>query len=87
MQTRRCTGRCAATRQSGVELCADGLGDALLDKAEQFGFDVVAGELERELLGALTATRPREDLVDGVPKASGIAWLVCRSMPAPDHWT
>jgi hypothetical protein len=30
---------------SGVELCADGLGNALLDKAEQFGFDGVAGEL------------------------------------------
>jgi hypothetical protein len=44
-----------------VELRADGVADALLDEAEQFGFDVVAGELERELLGALTVTRLRED--------------------------
>jgi hypothetical protein len=35
---------------SGVELRADCVADALLDEAEQFGFDVVAGELERELL-------------------------------------
>jgi len=41
------------------ELCADGLADALLDEAEQFGFDVVAGEFERELLGAFTVTRLR----------------------------
>jgi hypothetical protein len=40
--------------------------DALLDEAEQFGFDVVAGELERELPGALTVTRLRVDFVDGV---------------------
>src|ERR1700723_496859 len=46
---------------SGVELGADALGNALLNKAEQFGFDVVAGELDRELLGALTVARLRED--------------------------
>jgi hypothetical protein len=51
---------------SGVELFADGLRDALLDEAEQFGFDVMAGELERELAGALTVTGLRVDLVDGV---------------------
>jgi hypothetical protein len=50
----------------GVELCADRVGDVLIDEAEQFGFDVVAGELKRELLGALTVTRLRVDLVDGV---------------------
>jgi hypothetical protein len=37
---------------------------ALFDEAEQFGLDVVAGELERELLGALMRTRLRGDLVD-----------------------
>jgi hypothetical protein len=52
---------------SGVELRADGVADALLDEAKQFGFDVVAGELERELLGALTVTRLREDLVESMP--------------------
>jgi hypothetical protein len=46
MQPRRSTVRCVATRQVGHELCADALGDALLDEVEQFGFDVVAGELE-----------------------------------------
>jgi hypothetical protein len=30
---------------SDVELCADDLRDALLDEADQFGFDVMAGEL------------------------------------------
>jgi hypothetical protein len=30
----------------GVELCTDGLRHALIDEAEQFGSDVVAGELE-----------------------------------------
>jgi hypothetical protein len=54
---------------SGVELRADGVADALLDEAEQFGFDVVAGELEREFLGALTVTRLREDLVDCAPNS------------------
>jgi hypothetical protein len=49
-----------------VELCGDGLKDALLDEAEQFGFDVVAGELERELLGSLTVTRLGEDLLEGL---------------------
>jgi hypothetical protein len=53
-------------RISGVELRVDGVGDALLDEAEQFGFDVVAGELERELLSAFTVTRLREDLIDRV---------------------
>ena len=33
-------------RRVGMELCADGLGDAFLDEAEQFAFDVMAGELE-----------------------------------------
>jgi hypothetical protein len=47
-------GKCAATRH---KLRADGVAHALLDEAEQFGFDVVAGELERELLSALTVTR------------------------------
>jgi hypothetical protein len=28
-------------KHSGVEICADRLGDALLDEAEQFGFDLV----------------------------------------------
>jgi hypothetical protein len=28
---------------SGVEQCAEGLGDALFDEAEQFDFDLVAG--------------------------------------------
>jgi hypothetical protein len=32
--------------RAGMELCANGLRDALLDEAQQFGFDVVAGELE-----------------------------------------
>ena len=67
-----------------MELRADGVADALLDEAEQFGFDVVAGELERELLGALTVTRPRED---ACLIASGVGWLARRSIPAPDHWT
>jgi hypothetical protein len=58
-----------------VELCADGLGHALLDKAEQFGFDVVAGEFDRELLGALTVARLGKDLINGIPDASGVAWL------------
>ena len=57
MQPRRCTGGVQRRGTSGVELRADGVADALLDEAEQFGFDVVAGELERELLGALTVTR------------------------------
>ena len=48
-------------------LCVDGLGDARLDEAEQFGFDVVAGELDRELLGALTVARLRKDLFNGLP--------------------
>jgi hypothetical protein len=52
---------------SRVGLCADGLGDTLLDETEQFGFDVVSGELERELLGTFTVTRLCEDLVDSVP--------------------
>ena len=42
---------------SGVGLGADGLGDALIDEAEQFDFDVVGGEFERELLRALTSKR------------------------------
>jgi hypothetical protein len=42
-------------------------GDALLDEAEQFGFDVVACELDRELLGALTIARLGKDLINGVP--------------------
>jgi hypothetical protein len=50
-----------------VELCPYTLEDALLDEAEQFGFDVVAGELDRELLGALTIARLREDLINGLP--------------------
>ena len=49
-----------------VKLCADGLKHALLDEAEQFGFDVVAGELERELLHAFTVTRLHPDSVDGL---------------------
>jgi hypothetical protein len=57
--------RCAATR-IWRELWFDGVSDALLDEAEQFGFDVVAGELERELPSAFTVTRLREDLVDCV---------------------
>jgi hypothetical protein len=28
-----------------MELCADGLADALLDEAEQIGFDVVSGKI------------------------------------------
>ena len=52
---------------SGVQLCSDGLKDARLNEVEQFGFDVVTGELERELLGALTVTRLRVDLVYSVP--------------------
>ncbi|HTF72146.1 MAG TPA: hypothetical protein VK638_56705, partial [Edaphobacter sp.] len=64
MQPRRCTGSVQRRGTSGTELCADGVADALLDEAEQFGFDVVAGELERELLGTFTVTGLREDLVD-----------------------
>jgi hypothetical protein len=45
MQICRCVGRCADDR-AGMELCANGLRDALLDEAQQFGFDVMAGELE-----------------------------------------
>jgi hypothetical protein len=60
-------GEVCSDEASGVELRADGVADALLDEAEQFDFDVVAGELERELLGALTVTRLREDLVDCMP--------------------
>jgi hypothetical protein len=41
---------------SGVDLRADGLADTLLDEVEQFGFDVVSGELERELLSAFAVT-------------------------------
>jgi hypothetical protein len=70
-----------------VELRVDGVADALLDEAEQFGFDVVAGEPERELLGALTVTRLREDLVESMPDGLRVAWLARRSVPAPDHWT
>ena len=47
-----------------MELRVDGVLDAILDEAEQFGFDVVAGEFERELLSALTVTRLRVDLVE-----------------------
>ena len=43
---------------SGAQLRADGLGNALLDEAK-FGFDVVACELARDLLGTLTVTRRR----------------------------
>ena len=50
-----------------MELCADRLEDQLFDEAKQFGFDVVAGELERELLGAFVVTRLRKDLIDGMP--------------------
>ena len=70
-----------------MELGADGVADALLDEVEQFGFDVVAGELERELLSAFTVTRLREDVLDGVLNVLRAAWLVRRSIPAPDHWT
>jgi hypothetical protein len=70
-----------------VELCADGFGEAFLDEAEQFGFDFVAGKLERELLGSLTVTRLREELVDGVPDGLRVAWLARRSIPSPGHWT
>jgi hypothetical protein len=35
-------------------------------EAEQFDFDVMAGELKRELPGALTVARLRADLVDRV---------------------
>jgi hypothetical protein len=41
---------------SGVQLRTDGLGNALFDETKQVRFDVVAGELERELLGAFTVT-------------------------------
>jgi hypothetical protein len=72
---------------SGVELCTDCRGGALLNEAEQFGLYVVAGELARELPGALTVTRLSVDLVDGTPDCFRVAWLVRRSIPAPDHWT
>jgi hypothetical protein len=62
---------CSAEARLARELCADGVADALLDEAEQFGFDVVAGEFERELLGAFTVTRLREDLVDRVLNGLG----------------
>jgi hypothetical protein len=53
---------------------AEGLGDAFLDEAKQFGFYIVAGELERELPRGLTVGRLREDLVEGCLMASGIAF-------------
>jgi hypothetical protein len=52
-----------------MEICADGLGGALFDETEQFGFEVVASKLERELLDAVTVTRLREDFVDGMPNS------------------
>ena len=58
---------------SGTELRTDGVADASLDEAKQFGFDVVAGELKRELLGAFTVTRLCEDLLDRVSNSSGVA--------------
>jgi hypothetical protein len=47
MQPRSAGGTVQQRGALGVELCADGLEDALFDEAEQFGFDVAAGELER----------------------------------------
>jgi hypothetical protein len=58
--------RARAREKKESYLCADNLEDAFFDEAEQFGLNVVAGELERELMGTLTVTRLREDLVDGV---------------------
>ena len=43
----------------------------LFDEAEQFGFDVMSGELSRKLLGALTVTGLRENLVDGMLDSLG----------------
>jgi hypothetical protein len=72
---------CSDEAASGVELCTDCLGDAFLDEAKQFGFYIVAGELEREPPRALTVPRLREDLVDGViiwPQGSPPCWRADR---------
>jgi hypothetical protein len=47
MQPRAARGGMQRRGTSGADLRADGVADALLDEAEQFGFDVVSGELER----------------------------------------
>jgi hypothetical protein len=57
---------CSYEARLAWSLRVDGVGDALFDEAEQFDFDVMVGELKRELMSALGVTRLRKDLVDGL---------------------
>jgi hypothetical protein len=70
-----------------VWTCANGFGDALRDEAEQFGFDVVACELDRKFLGALTVARLRKDLVNSVPDVPRNGLVGSQVDAVPDHWT